>query len=176
MNDHLIARMWVGTLLFCVVVTVLLVAMLGCERVGGGELLEPKNLIREYDTERKSVSVLNAIDKECLLPLDVLGDKATGKYWHYVYKEPKMEKGEIKMTYYGGRPAYKFNIDLDLSTFRCLEKGTNFWVYYSRLSRALDRASDEMVRGRFDNIEWEEIVVEPMRWSDLPVAHQEYRK
>ena len=155
------------------------VAMVLLAHAGGaeaGELLKPKYLTRNFYTKGEAVSALNAIDKECLLPVDVLGNRPGGKYRHYTYKKADAEKGEINFMRVGGYLAYQFDITLDLSTFRCLERGTSFWVHYSRLRRALDRASYERVRGRFDNIEWEEVIVEPLKWSNINIAHQEFRK
>ena len=131
---------------------VLVLGLVGCGQSEGpasvnGVLLERKFINIGKQSKIEITSFLNALDQECELP-------GNGEFVLRKYSNQPI-KNMIKPTYWA-------EVEYDLSSYQCLHKrlcNPERCENPTRYSRASSRSKLELVRGKFDNVEWEEEII-----------------
>ena len=131
--------------------------LVGCN--DGGEALKPLWIEKDFSSKAEAISALNAIDRHCFLPVDVLDDD------NLILQHTKYVGHERPGTARFGGPSigdvsWGYRVLVNPKTYFCL-KITWPWNSWTPEDAALYQAWHEKVKGRFDRAHpWQTLLVD----------------
>ncbi len=129
---------------------------MGCE--GKSETIRPLWIEKDFDSKAEALSAINALDKICFLPVDVLADERL-----VLQRTNYIGENRPGTARFGG-PAigditWGYRVQIDYKTHKCLRFKLP-WNSLTPEDLALYRAQREKVRGRFDRALWQGLQVD----------------